>query len=78
LIHASPRLATATRSFSTIDNVASHTAEPRGNLRRATDPQPPPRQQAPPLNGDDEPQPLDLLLIRRLAIKRTVSVSLRR
>ncbi|KAK1681539.1 hypothetical protein QYE76_042387 [Lolium multiflorum] len=36
--HASPSLATATRSFSNIDNVASHLAEPRGNPGTPSEP----------------------------------------
>jgi hypothetical protein len=37
-IHAAPSLATATRSFLTVDNVASHLALTRGNSGKPSDP----------------------------------------
>jgi hypothetical protein len=37
-IHAAPSLATATRSFLTVDNIASHLALTRGNAGKLSDP----------------------------------------
>jgi hypothetical protein len=74
-ISATIGVATGTSALAVDDNLASRQRRRSPESLLAADPLPPPRQQAPPLDGDDAPRPHDLHLILRLTITSTVSVS---
>nr|XP_051221457.1 extensin-like [Lolium perenne] len=70
---STPGAPATTVEFAIVDTVALHQRHHSPTFQLAADPLPPPRQQAPPLDGDDTPRSHDLLLIQRSSAPRTDS-----